>query len=210
MIDDIAKCFNTHTVENIQVQEHKRFVLQAPNSFETAPVKGHSRQTFAANQVYSFNLLFATNDGTLKTSSERPYLYKRNAETSYQLKLKSSKETLHHIDGAHSSVFPFPSRTLSTPRLRAGLSELSNHGMITPLPICSVAKGQHVVGFRLTVFLTATGVEKITGTDSPIPLVKSEHELSDELKELLKKGVKGKLRTGPLLKASESVDVEMK
>lgn len=127
-----------------------------------------------ANQGYQVNVLLTTGDGKTKASEYKPFVYQRDVNKSYQLKMKAARAAFNEINQKHT-VFPFATRALSNNQTRLGLASLLNHELVTSLPVLrSSLTGDKVAHFKATVLITATEALRLT-LPQKLPFVHSQY-----------------------------------
>ncbi|KAI8337492.1 peptidase M24, structural domain-containing protein [Chlamydoabsidia padenii] len=180
-ISEIAAYFRCKPVENTYSSTIKRFVIRGGNDIENGfpedmIVQDLEKYDFEiqANQGYQVNVLLTTGDGKTKNSEYKPFVYQRDVNKSYQLKMKAARAAFNEINEKHT-VFPFATRALSNNQSRLGLASLLNHELITPLPVLrSSHNGDKVAHFKATVLVTPTEALRLT-LSQKLPFVHSNY-----------------------------------
>jgi hypothetical protein len=127
-----------------------------------------------ANQGYQVNVLLTTGDGKTKASEYKPFVYQRDVNKSYQLKMKAARAAFNEINQKHT-VFPFATRAMSNNQTRLGLASLLNHELVTSLPVLrSSLTGDKVAHFKATVLITSTEALRLT-LPQKLPFVHSQY-----------------------------------
>ncbi|KAI9473629.1 MAG: peptidase M24, structural domain-containing protein [Benjaminiella poitrasii] len=169
VITEIAAYFRCQPVEGTFSSPMKRFVLRAGKDIENRfleelLVQDLDKYDFEveANQVYQLNIALTTGDGTIKNTEYKPFVYQRDVNKSYQLKMKSARQAYTEINQEHT-VFPFATRSMSNNTTRLGLASLLQHELITAYPVMRSKLPSDVVAqFKGTIHVTADGPVRIT------------------------------------------------
>ncbi|KAJ3028313.1 hypothetical protein HDV00_010472 [Rhizophlyctis rosea] len=183
-ISRVTAAFNCKPVEGTSSFLIKRYLLEGgnelPNTIDTEnPTEPF---TFGDNEAYSINIFVSTGSGHIRDYDVRPSVYQRDVNTTYPLKLKTSRALLSEVSNKFG-VFPFPLRAAieSEPRNRLGLQECLNHGVLTPRVIMADQPGSAVAHFGFTVLLLPTGPMRMTVTSGgdavPLPYVHSDYSV---------------------------------
>ncbi|KAG0168803.1 putative metalloprotease arx1 [Apophysomyces sp. BC1034] len=181
VITEIAAYYRCQPVESTFSSPMKRFVLRAgkdiENRFEeNLLVQDLERSDFEieANQVYQLNVVLTTGDGKVKSSEHKSYVYQRDVNSSYQLKMKAARVAYRQINEKHT-VFPFSTRALSGNQARLGLSSLLTHNLVTPYPVMRSSTTSDIVAqFKATVLVMPDGQLRTT-LPQQLPFVHSQY-----------------------------------
>ncbi|KAI8099981.1 peptidase M24, structural domain-containing protein [Halteromyces radiatus] len=180
-ISEIAAYFRCKPVENTYSSTIKRFVLRGGNDIENGfpedmIVQDLEKYDFEiqANQGYQVNVILTTGDGKTKQSEYKPFVYQRDVNKSYQLKMKAARAAFNEINEKHT-VFPFATRAMSNSQTRLGLASLLNHELVTSLPVLrSSLTSDKVAQFKSTVLVTPTEALRLT-LSTKLPFVHSQY-----------------------------------
>ncbi|KAI8991189.1 peptidase M24, structural domain-containing protein [Mycotypha africana] len=181
VITEVAAYFRCQPVEGTYSSPMKRFVLRAGKDLENRfldelLVQDLDKYDFEieANQVYQLNICLTTGDGTVKNTDFKPFIYQRDVNKSYQLKMKSARQAYTEIN-AHHTVFPFATRHLSNNTVRLGLASLVQHELITPHPVMKTRLPSDLVAqYKGTVLVMPEGPVRQT-KNLPLPFVHSQY-----------------------------------
>ncbi|CAO3613275.1 unnamed protein product [Cunninghamella blakesleeana] len=177
IITEIAAYFRCKPVENTYSSMVKRFVLKGgkdiENSFpEDMLVHDLEKYDFEIenNQAYQINIILTTGNGKTKGSEYKPFVFQRDVNRTYLLKMKAARAAFNEINEKHT-VFPFSSRSLSSNQTRLGLNSLVNNELIISHPaLRSTNNSDKVAQFKTTVLLTPKENIGILRTTLPLPL----------------------------------------
>ncbi|KAI7872812.1 peptidase M24, structural domain-containing protein [Spinellus fusiger] len=182
VISEIGAYYRCKPVQGTFSSLMKRFVLRAGKDIENKLNEEVTLKELEAldfeienNQVYQLNIVMTTSeDGRVKTAEEKPFIYQRNVNTSYQLKMRSARIAFSEINNQHS-VFPFSTRALSGNQARLGLVSLSTHDLITPYTVMrTLLPSDLVAQFKSTVLVLPEGPMQLTASQ-PLPYVHSQY-----------------------------------
>ncbi|KAI8074758.1 peptidase M24, structural domain-containing protein [Gongronella butleri] len=181
LVTEIAAYFRCKPVENTYSSLIKRFVLRAGQDVENAfaadmLVQDLEKFDFEiqANQAYQINILLTSGDGKTKQSEYKPFVYQRDVNKSYQLKMKAARAAYNVINSKYT-VFPFSTRALPNSQTRLGLASLVQHDLITALPVLrSSGAKDKVAQFKSTVLVSNTNLLRLT-LPQTLPFVHSQY-----------------------------------
>ncbi|CEP13275.1 hypothetical protein [Parasitella parasitica] len=164
VITEIAAYFRCQPVEGTFSSPMKRFVLRAGKDIENRfleelIIQDLEKYDFEieANQVYQLNVVLTTGDGSVKNTEYKPFVYQRDVNKSYQLKMKSARQAYAEINANHT-VFPFATRSLSSNTARLGLTSLLEHKLVTAYSAMRTKLNSDLVAqFKGTIMVTAEG-----------------------------------------------------
>ncbi|CAO3672498.1 unnamed protein product [Rhizopus stolonifer] len=181
VITEIAAYFRCQPVEGTFSSPMKRFVLRAGKDIENRFLDDLILQELEkydfeieANQVYQINIVLTTGDGQVKNTDSKPFVYQRDVNKSYQLKMKSARAAYAEVN-ANYTVFPFATRALSNNTARLGLQSLLHHELVTAHPVMrSKLNADLVAQFKGTVLVNADGPTRTTRSLA-LPFVHSQY-----------------------------------
>eukprot|EP00163_Fabomonas_tropica_P019889 TRINITY_DN348_c1_g1_i3.p2 TRINITY_DN348_c1_g1~~TRINITY_DN348_c1_g1_i3.p2 ORF type:complete len:273 (-),score=112.80 TRINITY_DN348_c1_g1_i3:252-1070(-) len=184
VIAKAAEAYGVSAVEGVLSHEMKRFVIDGNNTIVSkyTPEQKKEEFTFEANQVYQLAVVMSTGEGKPKEGTKRTTVFKRNAEVTYQLKMKSSRQVLSEVDSKFTT-FPFSLRHLDEKKSKFGLTEMAKHNLVASYPVMYESAGNIIAHIKYTVLIMPSGVQKITG--AALPLVQSDKTVPEDLKALL-------------------------
>jgi curved DNA binding protein len=195
VVDKVAAVYGVVPLEGMLSHNQERNVLTGPNEIIINPSDDQKSQVspfeFEVGQVFGLDILMSAGEGKVKPSEIRTTIYKLTGN-SYQLKLKSSHLVLNEIK-RKASQFPFSIKNLDDPtKGKTGLKENCSHGTMIAYDMYQEKDGKDIAQVYVTVALTKNGLVKFTSTEFDEEVVKSDKELSPELKELISKSLKVK------------------
>jgi len=116
--------------------------------------------------VYAVDVAMSSGDGKARPGALRTTVYKRNVETNYKLKMKSSRYVLSEVDKKYPTL-PFTLRHFEDEKqAKMGITECVSHGLVTPYPSLHQHSGE-VAHFKCTVLLLPSGTSRVTGLSLP-------------------------------------------
>ncbi|KAI8374326.1 peptidase M24, structural domain-containing protein [Radiomyces spectabilis] len=181
VITEIAAYYRCEPVEGSYSSMMKRFVLRAGKDVENRlssemTVEELEKMDFQieANQVYQLNVVLTSGSGKVKFSEYKPFVFQRDVNRSYNLKMKSARLAYTQINEKHT-VFPFSIRAISGNHARLGLTSVVQHELVTPFPVMRSALNSDVVAqFKATILVTPEGQLRTT-LPQPLPYVHSQY-----------------------------------
>ncbi|KAG1151764.1 hypothetical protein G6F37_001403 [Rhizopus arrhizus] len=181
VITEIAAYFRCQPVEGTFSSPMKRFVLRAGKDIENRFLDDLIVQELPkfdfeveANQVYQLNIVLTTGDGQVKHTDYKPFVYQRDVNKSYQLKMKSARLAYAEVNANHT-VFPFATRALLSNASRLGLQSLLQHELVTAHPVMRSKLNSDIVAqFKGTHLVLNEGPLRTT-RPLPLPFVHSQY-----------------------------------
>ncbi|CDR37789.1 CYFA0S01e17238g1_1 [Cyberlindnera fabianii] len=195
VVAQVAKEYGVTPLEGMLSHNQERGVLTGEKEIIINPNEEQRAQVapfeFEVGQVFGLDILVSSGEGKVKPAAIRTSIYKLTGNT-YQLKLKSSHLVFNEIK-RKASKFPFAIKNLDDPtKGKTGLKENCSHGTMIAYDIYQEKEGQQIAQVYVTVAITKNGLVKFTSAEFDNEIVKSEKEVSPELKELLAKSLKVK------------------
>lgn len=157
----------------------RRFVSRAPGGDISNQISTEKENDdiIEFGKVYYLNVIVTTGSGTSKPDSQKVNILVRDPMVIYQLRLKSARGALSHIQSTHS-IFPFPIYSLPPPA-KLGLTELINHGLVRQLTPLKASNSNDVVAqYGATVIMTPTGPLRIS-TQQTLPWIHSDYRVEE-------------------------------
>ena len=129
--------------------------------------------------------LFCDCQGKPKPSEEDTTIYKRNLQSTYQLKMQVSRGILSTIDKQHRH-FPFTLRSLDEAKAKFAIKECRQHDLVHAYPVLREKEGELVGQCKWTVMVGERGAVRLCGLAVEKERVASERKLQDDdVKKLL-------------------------
>mmetsp|Transcript_3598 Transcript_3598/g.3026 ORF Transcript_3598/g.3026 Transcript_3598/m.3026 type:complete len:400 (-) Transcript_3598:85-1284(-) len=192
-VERVATHYGVNPISSVRMHQMKRFVLDgvkeialkepSPEELEEGEEKLPTCK-FEQGEVYAVDVAMPTGDGKARPGELRTTVFKRNVETNYKLKMKSSRYVLSEVDKKFPTL-PFTLRHFADEKqAKMGITECVSHGLVTPYPSLHQHSGD-VAHFKCTVLLLPSGTSRVTGLSLP-EYFKTEKEPDDVTKEILK------------------------
>lgn len=174
-VERVATHYGVKPISSVRMHQMKRYVLDgvkeialkepSPDELEEGEEK-LAACTFEQNEVYAVDVAMSTGDGKAKPGELRTTVFKRNVETNYKLKMKSSRTVLSEVDKKFPTL-PFTLRHFEDEKqAKMGITECVSHNLVTPYPSLHEHSGK-VAHFKCTVLLLPSGTTRVTGLDLP-------------------------------------------
>jgi len=162
------------------------------------------------NDVWAIDVLASTGEGKVHPCEIKTSLFRRDPGSSYQLKMKTSRDVLSKATEDHGfmtfSLRSFENET----RTRLGLKENIAHEVITEHHVMKEKSDCHVAQFKYTVLVLPNGVLKITGLDFESELYETECVIEDEeIKKILSTSISKKAKKRNKKKAKDAASKDM-
>lgn len=150
LIQEEAKKFNCVPIEGMLSHELKKDVFEGDKKIIQNPAEGQKKNfkkcVLEQGEVYILDILISSGSGKARPSPMRTTIFKRIPDTSYALKLQTSRKTLSEI-GPKFHHLPFNLRYMADEKkARMGMSECSKHGLVTAFEVLEEKEGLCVAG----------------------------------------------------------------
>jgi len=171
IIATVAKDFDVTPVAGVLSHEMKRYIIDGSEvvAGKNLPAQHVHAATLSEYQVWSLDIAFSSapyapgdKAGNLRPSEVRSQVYKRAIETSYQLKMKASREVFSDLS-KRFQTFPFAVRALDSKKRGMCINECRQHELLKEYPVLESRQDEIVAHFKTTILITANQIEKITG-----------------------------------------------
>jgi len=222
IIAAVAKDFDVTPVAGVLSHEMKRYIIDGSEvvAGKKLPAQHVHSATLSEFQVWALDIAFSSapfapgdKAGNLRVSEQRPQVFKRALDVSYQLKMKASREVFSDLQ-KRFQTFPFGVRALDPKKRMMCVQECLKHDLLQPYPVLESRREEHVAHFKTTILITANQIEKITGlkgvqsppTDKSIVTKEAVDACSRSM--ALKKKAKKKKKSGGGGAAAEEKDEE--
>lgn len=131
--------------------------------------------------VLTFSVcLFLSVQGKPKAIDERATIFKKNAQTTYQLKQSISREVFAIVNQKYPT-FPFAIRDFeSEAKAKMAMRECAQHELVAAYPVLHEKDGELVAQVKSTFLVTDKGTVKLTGLELDRKSFFSEHKIVDE------------------------------
>jgi curved DNA binding protein len=174
-VERVAMHYGVNPISSVRMHQMKRYVLDgvkeialkepSPQDLEEGEEKLPAC-TFEQNEVYAVDVAMSSGDGKARPGELRTTVFKRNVETNYKLKMKSSRYVLSEVDKKFPTL-PFTLRHFEDEKMaKMGMTECVSHGLVTPYPSLHEHSGK-VAHFKCTVLLLPSGTSRVTGLELP-------------------------------------------
>jgi len=189
-IKKVADFFKVEPLEGVLSHEMKRYVIDGQKVIINKATAEHKVEEFEFqdNEVYAVDIVMSTGEGKAKEREDRTTIFKRNPDTTYQLKMQASRYVFNEISTRFPSL-PFALRALDEKKAKLGVTECLKHELLIPYPSLYEKDGEFVAQFKFTCLITPNGTNRMNKL--PLPFVTSEYKVVDpELESLLRAGTK--------------------
>eukprot|EP00842_Homolaphlyctis_polyrhiza_P005429 jgi/Hompol1/5888/HPOL_002602-RA len=183
-ISKITKQFDCKPVEGITTHQMLRNVLDGPKQIVLNVPEQQRRDvteaTFAEGDVYGIDIVVSTGQGKARPVDTRTTVYKRNPDSTYQLKLKTSRAVLTEVLKNHKTM-AFSLRHLEDEKAaRMGIVECAKYGLVSPYHVLYEKEDAFVAHFMYTVLLTPKGLVQIAGLPFDTSIATTDKKIVDE------------------------------
>eukprot|EP00456_Euglypha_rotunda_P040016 TRINITY_DN3086_c0_g1_i22.p1 TRINITY_DN3086_c0_g1~~TRINITY_DN3086_c0_g1_i22.p1 ORF type:complete len:467 (+),score=111.01 TRINITY_DN3086_c0_g1_i22:191-1402(+) len=163
-VGKVAADFKCLPVQGVLSHEMKRFVIDGEKVIlNRADIDQKVEEfEFAPNEVYAIDIVISTGLGKPQEVDERPTIFKRAPDSTYNLKRKASRQVFGEILKKHA-VFPFNIRSLDPKVVNFAIKECATHELVHPYPVLYEKTGDYVAHIKFTALLLPSGTVKITG-----------------------------------------------
>ncbi|CAM9980480.1 unnamed protein product [Ascophyllum nodosum] len=190
-VKKVADAYGVKFVSGTQMEQITRFGIVG----KAVALNSEDREkevTFEANEVYGVNVLVSSGDGKVREQDLRTTVFKRNANKSYQLKMKASRYLYNEVNTRFPSL-PFSLRAFEDEKqARLGVVECASHELLTSYPVMFSQRGAVNAHFRCTVLLLPSGTSKVTGVEFNPAAFSSDKSVGAETQAILDTAAKRK------------------
>lgn len=178
--EKINRNFGVYAVEGVLSHQMKRFVIDGtkciPNKISLTQAPAEIDDEIEEGDVFAIDVVVTTappkkqRKGAAEEEEEydpnleipapreqgdryKPTIFKRNVDTSYMLKLQTSRQILSEIQ-RKAQTFPFGLRQLETKVPRVGIKEMLDHNMLSVYPPLFAREGCIVAQMKMTCLVT--------------------------------------------------------
>eukprot|EP01059_Diplonema_ambulator_P006542 TRINITY_DN16206_c1_g1_i1.p1 TRINITY_DN16206_c1_g1~~TRINITY_DN16206_c1_g1_i1.p1 ORF type:complete len:406 (+),score=185.28 TRINITY_DN16206_c1_g1_i1:144-1220(+) len=171
IIEKIAKDFDVSPVEGVLSHELRRYIIDGSNCIanKIVPEQHVMNVELGEAQVWTLDVVFSSapfeqkdTAGKLRQEVTKNMVYKRSLDSSYQLKMKASREVFSEINKKFQT-FPFSMRHLDPKKGRFCISECMKHDLVNPYPALSSKAGETIAQFKSTILIKPNEIEKVCG-----------------------------------------------
>jgi len=216
VVDKITAAFDCKPVENMLSCSYEQNKIDGKKQIILGPSDSQKKDVpsfvFDENEVYGIDVLVTTaEDGKTKPGDARTTIYQRMSDTTYQLKLKTSRAVFSEVQ-SKAGAFPFNIRSLENEnRSRVGLQDAVQHNLVREYDVQYAAAGTVVAAFHFTIAILPGGPSLIT--QPPVwykpEKLKASKELEDEdLKALVVRPLREKKLKKPKAATDEGKEEE--
>jgi hypothetical protein len=146
--------------------------------------------TFEVGQVFTLNISISTGTGVARNSTARTTVYKRNPDSTYQLKLKTSRALFSGIAKECGTMAFTLSQLGDEKKARMGIVECETHALVNAYPV--LMEEGAVARVMATVLLMPNGPLVVSG-QAMDAWVQSDKSIVDEtLKALVEAPLRAK------------------
>lgn len=119
---------------------------------------------FESGDVWTIEIAMSTGEGKPKDSSYRTTVFKRNVETKYALKNKTSRTFFNELNQKYPTL-PFSLHAFEDEKnTRLGIRECVGHDLVLGYPVLTEKKNEFVAQTKFTVLMLPSGnSSQITG-----------------------------------------------
>lgn len=178
----ISSDFHVNVLEGILSHEVKQHVIDGNKVIIGKEIFDQHVEdfTFENNTAFVLDVIISTGEGKPKESEVRTTVYQRALETTYSLKLKSSRAFLSEVNRRFPTLL-FSLRSFADQRnARVGVSECLNHNMLYSFPVLTEKPGDLVAQFKVTLLVLETGTIVITPLIFNPEVCESDKSVTDE------------------------------
>eukprot|EP00471_Norrisiella_sphaerica_P011281 CAMPEP_0184493620 /NCGR_PEP_ID=MMETSP0113_2-20130426/26520_1 /TAXON_ID=91329 /ORGANISM="Norrisiella sphaerica, Strain BC52" /LENGTH=388 /DNA_ID=CAMNT_0026878949 /DNA_START=89 /DNA_END=1255 /DNA_ORIENTATION=+ len=187
MFTKVAEEFGVNIVQGVLSHQLERNVIDGEkviaSKFDPENPDSKVEFEFDQNEVYAIDIVMSSGDGKPKEFEQRMTVFKRDMDSTYQLKMKASRAVFSDIK-ERFTCFPFTMRAMDEKKGKFGIRECITHGLVQGYPVLQEKEGEVVAHIKFTALLMASGVVKISGLPVDESKIQCDKEVKDE--EILK------------------------
>jgi len=180
----VAAAYGVNPIIGTMMHQMKRYVIDGSKMVMLVEDEATGQRceecTFEPYEVYAVDVAFSTGEGKPREVDTRTTVFKRQADKSYNLKMKGSRTFFSEVS-KKAPVFPFTLRSFDDERgAKMGVRECLQHELVLPYQVLYERNGDFVCHVKFTVLLLPGGTSKVTGLSLPEGLFVSEGKTLDE------------------------------
>lgn len=163
-IERVAALYNVNSAEGVLSHKLSRYIIDGGKCIVGKNVPEHKvhNYEFEPASVWTLDIVFTTGKGKLKEKDAKISVFKAALETNYTSRGTAASEIQGEIE-QKAQTFCFAVRNIENKKARLGLSELVKHNVVIPYPVLFEKEGETVAHFKVTLFITNSKIERITG-----------------------------------------------
>lgn len=145
--------FGVNPVEGVLSHKVKRHLIDGNDVIinKETPEQKVEEYEFLPGDVFGLDIFVSTGEGKPKEGEQRTTVFKRELDTQYNLKLKSSRTFFQEINKKYPT-FPFSIRSFEDQTAaKVGVKECLNHDLLTQYPVLVEKPGEIVAQFKCTI-----------------------------------------------------------
>lgn len=166
VIEQVAGEFGLKPMQGVMTHQLKQHVIEGSRCFPLVTAVGEEKQedfAFEANEAYALDIVMTTGEGKPREAEVRPTIFRRAVERKYILKSQLGRAFMSQVENNFPTL-PFSLRQVSDERAcKVGVAEAMRHELLVPYAVMQDKAGEVTAEFKLTVYITASGVKKVTG-----------------------------------------------
>lgn len=193
-INKVAAEYNCKPVSGMLIHQLKRNEIEGKKTIVLNPDDDMRREqntiTFGMNEVYGLDVIFSTGEGRYREMDARTNVYKVHADTTYNLKLKTSRQFFSEVDKKFGSM-AFNLRSCNdVKKARLGVVECVKHGLVDAFTVLREKEGETVAQFKFTVALLEDGITLLNSLPYNPHYFETSQKIKDpELLEILSRSI---------------------
>lgn len=163
----------THNMDRFVIAGEKVIIAKEDTDNKVA------KFDFEPLQVFAVDIVFSTGAGKGVQSEKRTTVFRREPETTYNLKMKASRAVFSDIKTKFAS-HPFTLAALDAKTAKIGIKECSEHGLVKDFPVITEKEKELVAQVKFTAALLPGGTVRITYAPVDTSNCESEYKVTDE------------------------------
>ena len=167
--------YGVNAVEGVLSHKVKRHLIDGNDVIinKELPEQKVEEYTFQPGDVFGLDIYVSSGEGKPKEGDYRTTVYKRELDTQYNLKLKSSRTFFQEINKKYPTL-PFSIRSFEDQTAaKVGVKECLAHDLLTPYPVLVEKAGEFVAQFKATIAVLPKSTIILAG-DIPVDFAKFE------------------------------------
>lgn len=188
-MNKICEDYGCNMVEGVLSHTVKKHCIDGNNCIisKDTPTNTVDEWIFKPGDVIGLDIYVSTGEGKPKNSDCRTYVYKREVQNMYNLKLNKSRQFFAECNKRFPSL-PFALRAFEDATgAKVGVKECCDHDLIIPYPVLEEKEGEFVAHFHSTVAVLPKSTSVLAGfLDFDAKNFEGEHKLENaEMKALI-------------------------
>jgi curved DNA binding protein len=164
-MNKVAAEYNCNCIEGVLSHIQKQFCIDGNKVIigKEVPLQNVEDWSFVPGEVIHLDVYVSTGEGKPKLAADRTTVYKREVQTTYNLKIQKSRQFFAEANKRFPSL-PFSLRAFADKTgAKVGVKECIDHELMQEYPVLVEKEGEFVAHFKSTVVVQPRSTAIIAG-----------------------------------------------